>query len=479
MTHLNHRRGSVHKAATPRATGPRPAGARSNDTSDRSPATSHPNYYCYTPGMPLRPPPPRLTVNHIWTQPRHNVLHRWIRDLDVHDNPCIPLLQDHYWQGDPYMDPVIARFRATPTGMRSGREMLERALEFGIESVPEAPPELVTLFEHLDNPPEWYDPDKWELGRQLWNNTSMSARTAMSIQDGMGTFVGAEVSTAVGITGRFVNDFDRRNVESLQWFHQVTKPGALNRHAEEFKATVRVRMMHAQVRAAIMYAWSSEEYAHHGNPISTAMTMVAGTTFGLIPILIDDRYGRRASWADLEAITHYWGYICYVFGVAPEIIPTTASDALAIMNYGVATAGGPTPWTRTMVGAAADGLEGSKGLFGLLNRAAIAPTAGAVSFFSGEGLIRALLADSPYENVRLQPWRALAGLLVHADLAVRRLDDAAPGARRRRALRARRGDVFEGAALKVLRTRARRLGIIADYTQHDSPKVAGCPARRG
>lgn len=476
MNNSNDRTGSVHDTTTsPPAGSPISKGNKSHD--DRLPATSHPNHYCYAPGMPLRPPPPRVTINRLWTSQRHNMLRRWVRDLDVHDNPCLPLLQDHYWQGDPYMDPVIAQFRATTTGMRNGRRMLERALEHGIDSVPDAPAELVALFEHLDNPPAWYDPDIWERGRQLWNNTSLSAHIAMSIQDGMGTYVGAEVSTAVGITGRFVNDFDRRNVETVQWFHQATNPGALHRHAEEFKATIRVRMMHSQARLAIMNAWSAEEYAHHGNPISTAMTMVAGTTFGLIPVLFDDRYGRRASWSDLEAITHYWAYICYVFGVAPEIIPTTASDALDIMNYGVATAGGPTPWTHTMVAAATDQLARTRGVRGSLTRAAVSPAAGAVAVFSGEALLRALLAHSPYEHVRLQPWRTLAGLLVRADLTIRRIGDAIPGATRRRARRTPRGDVFEGAALKLLRARARRLGILADYTQHDSLKVSGCPVR--
>jgi hypothetical protein len=442
-----------------------------------SPATSHPNGYYYESGMPLRPGPPRLSFNEIWAPPRHRLLRRWVKDVDVHDNPILPLLQDHFWQGDRYMDPVVAHFRTI--GSPAGRAMLDRALDHGIESVPDAPTELIELFGHLDNPPQWYDPKHWEHGRRLWNNTSLSARLAMGIQDAMGTFVGAEVSTATGITGRFVNDPDRRNVETTRWFHQVTKPGALDRHAEEFKATVRVRMMHSQVRLAILRSWNAEEYGHHGNPISTAMTMIAGTTFGLIPILIDDHYGRHATWTDLEAITHYWAYICYVFGAAPEIIPTTAADALAIMNYGVATAGGPTTWTQTMIGAATDGLHQTPGLRGVLARASVAPAAGGMAFFSGEPLVRALLAGTRHQNVAIEPWRALTGLLVRLDVTVRRLDDALPGARWRLARRARRADLFEGIAYRLARTRARRLGIVADYTQHDTPKVAGCPALPG
>ena len=444
---------------------------------ERIGATSHPNYYFYAPGMPLRPPPPRLTMNPMWTPARHEMLGRWVEHKDAHDNPMLDLLKDHYWQGDPFMDPLV--YHSRQTGMRAGREQLERALDHGIDAVSDAPAPLVALFEHLDNPPAWYDAEKWERGRRLWNNASLSGLTAMAIQDAIGTFVGAEVSTAVGMTGRFVNDLDRRNLETAQWFNQITNPGCLDRFSEEFKNTVKVRLMHAQVRVALMHAWTADEYAQHGNPISTAMTMVAGTTFGLIPVLMDDRLGRRATWDDLDALVHYWGYICYVFGVAPEIIPTTAADALDVMNYGTATAGGPTKWTGEMWAAAGTGLQDMSGLRGRLSRAAVTPALGVVSYFVGDGLTRALVQGSPHGDATLRPWRNLTAVLVRLDIAARRLDDTLPGAQRRRDRRARQGDVVEAMYFKFLRARGRRLGLVADYTQHDSPKTPGCPVMRG
>lgn len=440
-------------------------------------AAQHENNYFYSPGTQFRPPPPRVAFNDIWSPPRHDILSKWISDVDVHDSPVLPLLKDHFWQGDPYMDPVVEHFRSI--GMAKGRAMLDRALDNGIDAVPEAPPELVELFRHLDSPPEWYDAELWERGRQLWNNTSMSARVAMGVQDAMGTFVGSEVSTATGITGRFVADLVRRNAETSRWFYQVTKPSSLQRYSAGFKETIRVRMMHSQVRLAIMDTWNAEDYAQHGNPISTAMTMIAGTTFGLIPILIDDRYGRAATWDQIEAVTHYWSYICYVFGVAPEIIPQNATEALAVMNYGVATAGGPTKWTLTMVSAAVDSLDQMTGFRGAAARAAVRPAMGVVAFFSGEPLVRALLRGTTYEQVKLEPWRTLTGLFVRAEVALRRFGDTLPGRERRRRRAARRGDTYERIAAAFARAQARKAGIATDYTQHDRPKVSGCPVLHG
>ncbi|GAB19798.1 hypothetical protein GOEFS_095_00330 [Gordonia effusa NBRC 100432] len=438
--------------------------------------------YVYRPGMPLRPAPPRIAQSgrqaQIWASPRHRLLKRWVADIETHDNPVIERLDDHYWQGDEFMDPVVRKFREI--GMAEGRAMLEKALDEGIESVPDAPQELVNLFEHLDNPPSWYDPELWERGRQLWNNCSLAGRMGMLVQDAMGTFVGAEVSTATGITGRFVTDPDRRQAETLQWFYWVTKPGSLDRFSSEYKSTIRVRLMHAQVRQAILNSWTPEEYEYHGNPISTAMVMIAGTTFGLIPMLIDDAYGRRYTPDDMNAVTHYWSYICYVFGAHPDIIPTTAADALDIMNYGVATAGRPTEWTHQMVSAATDVLAAAPGFRGRLARATVAPLMGVLSNYSGEPLVRALLGGTPFEHVRLQPWRALGGFAIRADVALHRIDDVFPGARSRREKRTLRGDRYEGAAVAVSRARAKALGIELDYTGHDTTKkTSGCPVFLG
>jgi hypothetical protein len=136
-------------------------------------------------------------------------------------------------------------------------------------------------------------------------------------------------------------------------------------------------------------------------------------------------------------------------------------------------------WTLTMVGAAVDGLDQMTGLRGAAARAAVRPAMGAVAFFSGEPLVRALLRGTAYEEVELEPWRTLAGLFVRADVALRRFGDTLPGRERRRSRAARRGDTYERIAAAFARAQARKAGIATDYTQHDRPKVSGCPVVHG
>lgn len=447
------------------------------DTPPSPESGAHPFDHYYKPGMALRPAPPRLQPDPKWEIPRRRVSREWLADLpSPHETDLVKLMIDHFWQGDELMDAVVTRFREI--GMAQGRELLDRALDDGIDSLDNPPAELVSLFASLDNPPSWHDPKVWEQGRRLWIDCSAAGKLGMGIQDAIGTFVGAEVASATGATGRFVNDPIRRNLETIKWFYGATLPGGMERYAPAFKDTVRVRLMHAQVRAGLRRSWGNEQYAEHGNPISTSTTMGAAVTFAMLPMVVDHNHGRKKTMAEMDAVMLYWSYIAYVFGVTPDIIPTNAVDGIAMADYMTHTAGGPNEWTAIMTNAAADELGRIPGVAGAIIRASVGPVIGVIAYYSGEPLARALVASTPYRDVHIQPWIALTGIAVHANVKFRMLTDHLPGARKRSEMRARNGDPLEGGQVKLAYKLAKRAGVLdTPYTQHDkTPDTPiGCP----
>nr|WP_082393253.1 oxygenase MpaB family protein [Nocardia arizonensis] len=439
----------------------------------------HPFDYYFRPHMPLRPPPPRAVPSRLWFPTRRAMLSPW---LDVRESPAPTpqsrLMADHLWQGDEPMDAVVAAFDRV--GTAAGRAMLDLALAHGIESVPDAPPELRALFAHLDNPPQWYDPDLWERGRRCWIGASTSGKLAMLVQDFMGTFVGAEVASATGATGRFVYDPYRRNLETTNWFRTMTVTGALERFSPTFADTVRVRLMHSQVRAGLRKSWGTEHFTENGNPISNATMMGAAVTFGLTPLLFDHAHGRRTSTEDLDAVMHYWSYIAYVFGVAEELIPRTALEGMRMVDYMVATAGVAPEWTGKMARAATSGFRG-RGPVRWFKVAAIAPALGMMAYFSSPGLVRELLRATPLRRVPLQPWITLVGLVAAVEVRLHALVDRLPGRERRLARRARGDDPVWRRQARIARLSAARAGIHGTpYDHHDGSAVGGltgCPVR--
>ncbi|MGL6235357.1 MAG: oxygenase MpaB family protein [Segniliparus sp.] len=447
-------------------------------------AGQHPFDYYWRTGMELRPRPPRQSFGDLWTYARRGQLVPWI---DFQETPreteLVKLVLDHHWQGDQLMDAVVARFREI--GMAEGRKLLEQALDHGIDSIENPPEELVDLFAELDNPPDWHDPVVAERGRQLWADTSLAGKIGMGIGDVFGTFVGDEVAYATGATGRFVTDFGRRNLETSTWFLHVTVKDGLSRHGVGFKDTVRLRLMHAQVRAGLRRSWGNEAgtpagFAHHGNPISAAMVMIAATTFGLQSLLIDHQHGRKRTWADLDATMAYWAYIAHVLGVPDEIIPRSAAQGIEIMDYGVAHAGGPSEWTEAQVGAAVNG----KGRAGRVKQAVMTPVLGVLAYYGGTPMVRAMLRGTDMQDARFEPWILPYRVFAHANVTLRRVLDLLPGARRRTA--ERKEDLHWRALVRIGKLSARREGVQeASYDHHNAtasiapgaaiPRIGKCP----
>lgn len=442
--------------------------------------TGHRFDYYYRAGMPLRPAPPRATVSELWRTPRQRNFSPWMAWSEVPaDNRLTCLQADHMWQGDERMDAVVNAFRRI--GAAQGRRLLVQALDHGIDSVVDPPRELVDLFADLDNPPPWYDPQLWERGRRIWINASFAAKLGMMMEDFLATFVGVEVSSATGATGRFVHDFARRTLEQNTWFWNATRENAMDRHSPVFKDTVRLRLMHAQVRAGLRRSWGDEHFNHHGNPISNATMMGAAVSFGLVPLLTDHAHGRTCTADDLDAVMMYWKYIAHVLGVADELIPASAAEAIVIGDYVIATAGGPSEWTPQMAQAATSGLHDPRGLSGMVNTVAATAFLGVLSYYGGEPLVRALVRDTPLQNANLTIASTLTGVLVATNVGLRRFLDHLPFAEQRMNRLARGGDHFWQLTVKVAVFLARRKGITeTPYAHHDvTPDTpAGCPVHR-
>lgn len=439
---------------------------------------THPLDYYYRPGMPLRPWPRRaMQKRALWDASRGKFVEPMVDPARLASpSPLIDLVADHQWQGDELMDETVLAFRRI--GMQDGRRMLEQALDHGIETVENPPDELVRLFASLDSPPSWHDPARWERGRRLWVNTSFAGKTGMAVMDALATFVGNDVSTATGATRRFVNDYQRRMFETYTWFWNATRENAMDRYSPIFKDTIKVRLMHSQVRAGMLRSWDDESFSEQGCPISATAMLMGSISFGMLPMLVDIAHGRHHSREDLDDAMIYWAYIAYVFGVSEEVIPTTADDGIEILNYFLPYTGGPTQATADMSGAAAKSLSDGSGNLTLRGRATAAPLLGAMAYFGGEPATRALIATTPAHDIRIDPWIRLAGVLAMTNVRINQLVDTLPFREARLRRRARKGDRFWRVNVVTSKRAAKRKGIHSTpYDHHDAtPSTpAGCP----
>ncbi|GAA2412193.1 oxygenase MpaB family protein [Actinomadura vinacea] len=173
------------------------------------------------------------------------------------------------------------------------RRLFEQALQNGIESLDAPPRELVDLFAEVDAVPYWVDPDLVRTG---------------------------DLDTMA----------PRRLAKTASWWVDVTTPGGLGRFEAGFRSTLRVRVMHAQVRAAIHERddWDFDAWDAPINQIQLTGTLLL---FSLVMLLGSRTLGLRFSAADRAAALHLWRYAGHLMGVHPDLLPATEADAWRLL----------------------------------------------------------------------------------------------------------------------------------------------------
>jgi hypothetical protein len=132
-------------------------------------------------------------------------------------------------------------------------------------------------------------------------------------------------------TGHLIERAPRRLAETGRFVLETSKPGGLGRFAEGFKYSVKVRLMHAQVRRLLLRSgrWNPD----WGQPVN--QLYMAGTNVALSTGLIEGlgRIGYRLSSADCDALLHLWRYSGYLSGLDPELQTSTPGEGRSLGEF--------------------------------------------------------------------------------------------------------------------------------------------------
>lgn len=226
--------------------------------------------------------------------------------------------------GDPLADGVVAMIQRMPTG--EGRRLFEIAVERGIDAVQNPPEELVAFFAQVEDRPYWLDDGKLELAVRVTMRTGLwgigLALPGLALTGG---YLASKADKPLVGTGDLRRMAPRRLNETATWFIDITSPGGLDRFAPGFTGTLRVRLMHAIVRAAMARRddWDFDNWDYPVN-----QTQMAGTVmlFSLANLVGCQAMGIRFSAREREAVFHLWRYVGLLMGVDPELMPADEAD---------------------------------------------------------------------------------------------------------------------------------------------------------
>jgi len=231
--------------------------------------------------------------------------------------------------GDLLADNLVESFRRLPTGM--GRQQFETAVERGIDAVDNPSPELVAFFGQVDARPYWVDQDKLDLASRVVGRIGVIAGfTSLAMLSLMGGYLASRADKTLVGTGDLDQMAPRRLAETLTWTVDVTGPGALGRFEAGFKGALRVRLMHAMVRAGMNRRpdWNYTDWDQPVNQSTLAGTLLL---FSLGNVLGAQALGLRFNRREKDAVYHFWRYVGYVLGVDVEILPTSELDTWRLL----------------------------------------------------------------------------------------------------------------------------------------------------
>lgn len=277
---------------------------------------------------------PTVTPHRFTTDPDvASALPPWIasRTPVLEDPAVVELMRTATLLGDAVGDALAARSEVL--GTRTVVDMLRRACRHGLETVPDAPPELVALIEDMEATPTWIDMSLVEQGAR--ESRIPAAWFTPFIIRGvfLGTFTNTYSALPMALTGALTSTRAAHRVkETAGFFTVTTMPRALERHGPGFEAAAVVRLMHSMVRVTALTGEGGWDASVHGMPIPQVDQMPAG----MVNMYLLARKVRSTGADDFNAreraVVEFTRYRCFLLGLPEELLPTTPEGVIQVFH---------------------------------------------------------------------------------------------------------------------------------------------------
>lgn len=251
------------------------------------------------------------------------------------------------WRTDPLADAVMDDFASLPE--REWRAMLETALADGIDAVPQAPASLGALFAQLEAVPAWLDRDRCNLGGATFLRCRLGF-AALALLSLPLIYSWPCGNKPLALSGQLVHRASQRLKDTTRYVFAVCQRDGLSRRGEGFAMTVRVRLIHSQVRRLLLAsgAWRADAW---GAPISQCHMAATNLMFSIGALDALSRIGHLFQAAEREALVHLWRYAGYLLGVDEPLLVADEHASRQLLDLVFAFEPTPDDDSRALVDA--------------------------------------------------------------------------------------------------------------------------------
>ena len=236
---------------------------------------------------------------------------------------------EHTLRGDPAGDAAVASLADFP------QDEVHRLINAGMEKSPpppESPRELLDFFDGIADEPSWFDPDATRHGMSAYHRNwdlFIAAHVGGVLVRGFSTLI----AKAFVRTGRLTDYGVRRLRQNNRQMLEICMPGGLDRHGDGWKLTVRIRLVHAQMRRLLKESGEWDE-AVWGTPLSAAHIGFGAAAFSALLLHYAGKLGARLSRQERDSFMHIWRYTAWLMGAPEGLLFRDYNDGMAICRMG-------------------------------------------------------------------------------------------------------------------------------------------------
>jgi hypothetical protein len=303
------------------------------------------------------------------------------------------------WRGDPLADEAHAELEADPLGWRRFEQGLAGGSMGGSAAVE-------ALFASVASRPSWVDVARAGRAGRLLFRSGLCGGIVLGARSLATGYCAPAGNKPLVLTGRLTTPAaaSQRLAETGAFLAAVCAPGGMEPGAPGFAVTLRVRVMHARVRALARRhpAWRAGDW---GDPVNQHDLLATSLLFSQVFVDGVRAFGVGVTRAEADDWLHLWRWVSVVLGVEEALLPEDEPEARALADLIHDTQGPPDADARRLVDV-------------MLSEAETRPGGG----WLARGLCRAMLGDETADALGLPDTPAKHAVRVASRLLVGPVD---------------------------------------------------------
>ena len=234
--------------------------------------------------------------------------------------------------GDPEADALMEELSELPRS--EATRYLQAAMDAEDEKeLADAPPLMRKFFKMHQTHPDWVNHGAFRPGIRMFHRNTKLVLAGMvggTLVEGFST----NISKSFFITGRLRDQGVRRLKQNNRHMIEIFMPDGLQRQGDGYKLSVRIRLVHAQVRRLLKDSddWDAEAW---GTPVSAAHVGFAITAFSARLLRHMKNLGATFTDEERASFMSVWRYSGHLMGIPDTILFQDEKEALKLFQVGL------------------------------------------------------------------------------------------------------------------------------------------------